>query len=259
MAKVRPPIPVGVRRRRAPRGAGDQLRDEIINAAMALLVQTGCTKAVSIRSVAEKVGVTTPSIYLHFADKDGLLEAVCARHFETLDEQMRSAAAECTSASEAIHALGLAYVRFALKTPVLYEIATMARPRPHSAVDTVLATSTFTHLRGVIQTLIDDGVYPPGDADQLALELWTAVHGVTALFIAKPHWSREGVEHLADRVIRAMCCGQMAAGQWAAITPHRYVGLPNAEEPGRARQPSSIAAWHRSPSPSLQSHEQRNP
>ena len=29
----------------------------------------------SIRAVAERVGVSTPSIYLHFADKDALLDA----------------------------------------------------------------------------------------------------------------------------------------------------------------------------------------
>jgi len=48
-------------------------------------METGHAKAVSIRSVAQRVGVTSPSIYLHFADKDALLDAVCARYFERLD------------------------------------------------------------------------------------------------------------------------------------------------------------------------------
>jgi len=68
-----------LRRRRAPRGSGDQLRDEILGAATDLLLETGDEKAVSIRSVSQRVGVTSPSIYLHFADKDALLDAVCAR------------------------------------------------------------------------------------------------------------------------------------------------------------------------------------
>ena len=72
-----------LRRRRAPRGSGDQLRDEILDATTDLLLETGHAKAVSIRSVAKRVGVTPPSIYLHFADKDALLDAVCARYFES--------------------------------------------------------------------------------------------------------------------------------------------------------------------------------
>jgi AcrR family transcriptional regulator len=200
------------RRHRAPRGAGAQLRDTIVSAATELLIETGYAKAVSIRSVAERAGVTSPSIYLHFADKDALLDAVCAEHFTKLDGQMRSAAAGCTSTVEVLHALGMAYVRFALKSPVLYRIATMGDPRSPSDVDTVLANSAFVHLRAIVQTMIDDGTYPPRDANKMALELWTVVHGVAALLVAKPHWLLDDVEELTDKVLRAMCYGQIAAG-----------------------------------------------
>ena len=47
----------GVKRRRAPRGSGDQLRDEILEATTELLLETGHAKAVSIRAVAQRVGV----------------------------------------------------------------------------------------------------------------------------------------------------------------------------------------------------------
>jgi AcrR family transcriptional regulator len=200
------------RRHRAPRGAGAELRDTIVDAATELLIETGYAKAVSIRSVAERAGVTSPSIYLHFADKDALLDAVCAQYFQKLDGQMRSAAAGCTSEVEVLHALGMTYVRFALKSPVLYRIATMGEPRSPSDVDTVLANSAFVHLRAIAQTMIDDGIYPPRDANEMALELWTVVHGVAALFIAKPYWLLNDVEELTDSVLRAVCCGQIAAG-----------------------------------------------
>ena len=200
------------RRRRAPRGAGAQLRDTIVDAATELLIETGNAKTVSIRSVAERAGVTSPSIYLHFADKDALLDAVCAEHFQKLDGQMQSAAAGCSTTVEVLHALGIAYVRFALKTPVLYRIATMGEPRSPSDVDVVLASSAFVHLRAVVQRMIDDGIYPPGDANRMAFELWTVVHGIAALFIAKPYWSLDDVEEVTYEVLRAMCCGQIAAG-----------------------------------------------
>ena len=124
-------------RRRAPRGAGEQLRDTLVNAATELLIQTGREKAVSIRSVAERAGVTSPSIYLHFTDKDALFDAVCAQYFQKLDDQMQSAAEACTTPVEVLHAFGMTYVRFALKTPVLYRIATMG-----SGADPVMSTQS---------------------------------------------------------------------------------------------------------------------
>jgi AcrR family transcriptional regulator len=200
------------RRRRAPRGAGDQLRDEILDATTDLLLETGHAKAVSIRSVAERVGVTPPSIYLHFADKDALMDAVCARYFENLDQEMTRAAAGCVTTLEVLRLKGLAYVRFAVQTPELYRIATMGEGRAGSDVDVTLASSAFEHLRAGVQAMIDEGIYPPGDAIQLALELWSAAHGVAALLIAKPYLPWGDAEAFADRVLRAVCCGQIVSG-----------------------------------------------
>ena len=69
------------RRHRARRGSGDLLRAEILTAAEELLVETGSEELVSVRAIADRVGVTTPSIYLHFADKQTLLDTVCGQVF----------------------------------------------------------------------------------------------------------------------------------------------------------------------------------
>jgi AcrR family transcriptional regulator len=201
--------PAEVKRRRAPRGSGEHLREEILDAATDLLLETGHAKAVSIRSVAQRVGVTPPSIYLHFADKDALLDAVCARYFEKLDEEMQRVAAGQPSAIDVLRAQGLAYVRFATETPELYRIATMGEGRPGSDVDVTLNSSAFLHMRGSIEALIAEGIYPPGDPTMLALELWTAAHGVAAMLISRPYLPWGDVEAFADRVLRAVCCGHI--------------------------------------------------
>ncbi len=202
---------VTIRRRRAPRGAGEQLREEILGAATDLLIETADEKAVSIRSVAQRVGVTPPSIYLHFADKTALLDAVCCRYFEKLDEQMQAAAAAATSAIDVLRAQGLAYVRFALKTPELYRIATMGHGEPGSGVDVALNSSAFVHMRVTVEALIAEGTYPPGDPTMLALELWTVAHGVAAQLISRPYLPWGDVEEFAGRVLRAVCLGHIAS------------------------------------------------
>jgi AcrR family transcriptional regulator len=201
-----------LKRRRAARGSGEQLREEILDATTELLLETGHAKSVSIRAVAQQVGVTSPSIYLHFADKDALMDAVCARYFEQLDEEMQRVAAGQTSTIEVLRAQGLAYVRFARQTPELYRIATMGEGNPGSDVDMTLASSAFVHMRTTIEALMEEGVYPLGDSTAAALELWAAAHGVAALLIAKPYLPWGDVEAFTDSVLRSICCGHIATG-----------------------------------------------
>ncbi len=205
-----------LKRRRAPRGSGEQLREEILDAATELLLETGHAKAVSIRSVAQLVGVTPPSIYLHFADKDALLDAVCARYFEKLDEEMQRVAGQSgqdqPSTIDVLRAQGLAYVRFARQTPELYRIAAMSESRPGSDVDVALNSSAFVHMRHSVETLMAEGIYPQGDATGMALELWTVAHGLAALMISRPYLPWGDVEQFADRVMRAVCLGHIVSG-----------------------------------------------
>ena len=210
-----------MKRRRAPRGSGEQLRDEILDATTELLLETGNAKAVSIRSVAQHVGVTPPSIYLHFADKDALLDAVCARYFEKLDEEMQNAAAGQPSAIDILRAQGLAYVRFAVKTPELYRIATMGEGRPGSDVDVALNSAAFVHLRTTVGALMAEGVYPPGEATDYAMELWTVAHGIASLLISRPYLPWGDVEAFADRVLRSTVCGQVVSGAIGVDVPPR--------------------------------------
>ncbi len=215
----------GPRRPRAPRGSGERLRDEILAAATDLLLETEHARAVSIRSVAHRVGVTPPSIYLHFADKDALLDAVCARYFEKLDQEMQRAAGEYSSPAEVLRAQGLAYIRFATQTPELYRIATMGEWKSGTSIDIALDATAFKHILATVQTLMDDGVYPADDPTTAALEIWTAAHGVAAMLIAKPHLPFGDAEAFADRVLSSVFCGRVVAGlagpdarpaEWAA-------------------------------------------
>lgn len=201
------------RRRRSPRGSGEQLRDDILEAATGLLLESGQEKAVSIRAVAQRVGVTPPSIYLHFADRDALLDAVCARYFEQLDEQMQQAGAGESDPLEALRAQGLAYVAFAAANPELYRIATMGEVRPGSDTDAVLNSSAFQHLRASVQALMAEGIYARDDDPTPAtLELWAAAHGVVALAVSKPYLPFGDLLTFADRVLRAAVAGRIVFG-----------------------------------------------
>jgi AcrR family transcriptional regulator len=201
--------PATGRRQRARRGEGDLLRDEILEAAERLLIETGNRDAVSIRAVAEGAGVTPPSIYLHFADKTELLFAVCEKHFEVLDRHLEEAAARTDDPLESLRLRGQAYVRFGLDHPEHYRILFMGKPddTPDYFGDERLRQSaSFDHLVAGVQRCLDAGVLT-GDPTLIAFGLWSVVHGVTSLLIAKPDFPWPPVEQLVDHVLNVQMEG----------------------------------------------------
>src|ERR1700744_2586227 len=97
------------RRSRARRGEGGRLREDILAAAEELLLASGDATALSIRAIATAVGVTPPSIYLHFADRNELVFEVCDRKWRELAASLDSAVAGWTDPLERIVQRGRAY------------------------------------------------------------------------------------------------------------------------------------------------------
>lgn len=187
-------------RRRAARGRGAELRGEVLRAAMDLLRETGDVDAVSVRAVAQRVGVSVPSIYLHFADKATLIGAVCEEVFEALHLRLRAAAQGAPDPFEALRAQGNAYVHFALENPEHYRIVMMTDHGTAESKDAVIAGGAFGYLVASVQECQVAGVYD-GDPAEVALGLWAAAHGVAALLIAKPFFPWPDVEAFVDRTI----------------------------------------------------------
>lgn len=201
-----------VARQRARKGEGAHLRDEILEAAERLLIETGSEDAVSIRAVAEAVGVTAPSIYRHFEDKQLLLFEVCGLHFARLEEVARIAMEGLEHPVEAVIAMGRAYVRFGIEQPEHYRIMFMGRSdmTPAQYADEVMAeTGPFALLVRAVQACFDAGYGAPGhpDARRAALVLWSNVHGLTSLLIAKPGMPWGDPDEILDEQCRVLTRG----------------------------------------------------
>lgn len=194
-------------RKRARRGQGQALRGEVLRAAMDLLRETGDEASVSLRAVAERVGVSVPSIYLHFEDKAALMEAVCAEVFEQLHVVMKEATADAPDPFEALHRQGVAYVQFALANPEHYRIV-MSPSGVGMDADEV-AVGAFAHLLDSVSACVATGVIE-GEPVELGLRLWASAHGIAALLIAKPAFPWGDVDEVIDRAIRAAGLGLAA-------------------------------------------------
>ena len=177
------------RRARARRGEGERLREEILAAAERLLLRTGDQAAVSIRAIADEVGVTPPSIYLHFADKAELLFAVSERNFTRLGERLAEAVAGATDPLEVLAHAGRAYIAFGLENPEHYRIMFMTKLEPEYGDDhheRMMSSASFDLLVRVVADAIQAGRLRHGDPVRVAASLWASVHGVTSVLLTNP-------------------------------------------------------------------------
>lgn len=207
------------RRRRAQRGSGERLRADIVAATKKLLAEAADADAVSIRAVADAVGVTSPSIYLHFADKEALLDAVVADVFAELDAAMLAAAESLANPLARLRAFGLAYVGFAVQHPEHYRLATMEAYPAERPVDVVLASSAFTHFQNTVVDCMQAGIFAEGDPLPITLDLWAVAHGIAALIIAKPHLPWGDVTEAADRALCSAAIGHAVSDLMPGTAP----------------------------------------
>jgi AcrR family transcriptional regulator len=142
-----------------------------------------------MRAVAERVGVSPPAIYMHFADKDELFYESCTRRFEEMRVVMLGAAEPQTDPVAKLRAMARAYIELALSQPEQYEVM-MQGPIPLKDPDGDPATMPGAQALLTTANAIDEGIAAGvvrQDLDPLttAVALWASVHGVVMIISAK--------------------------------------------------------------------------
>lgn len=204
---------------RANPGEGGRLREEILLVAERMLVEAGTEEVLTLRAVAERAGVTTPSVYRHFAGKELLLEAVCLRAWEGLGSRIREASARLSDPFIALGQCGRAYIRFALDHPVQYGVLMLRRntgPEVSAA-----SAACFGYMVDAVTACVDQGVLR-GEPRTLALSLWSAMHGCASLLITQPAlpWPEE-LDEFVNATVRAAGLGAVVSSRLARSTVAR--------------------------------------
>ena len=173
-------------RRRNPRGSGERLRTELIEAANVILDRTGDPADVTVRGVAAAVGVAPTAVYLHFPDRDSLLTEVVVDRFAAFRAAIESAVDGVDDALERLRRGHAAYVVFALEHPGHYRMLfgdTGVDPdrRDLTARRLEVAQPAFEILVDCCRWCIDAGVFAAVDARALAGSLWAFEHGWVVL------------------------------------------------------------------------------
>jgi AcrR family transcriptional regulator len=96
--------PARKRVRRNNEQDADRLREQFVDAAFALFAEGGLA-AVSIRSVAARVGVSPMVLYWYFADKSELLTSLSLAVLKNVNDTIRAATAAAATPRERVRAL----------------------------------------------------------------------------------------------------------------------------------------------------------
>ncbi len=197
------------RRQRAKRGEGDKLRAEILDAADRLLLDAGSEDAVSIQTIADRVGCTPPAIYMHFADKDALMYEVCARHFGAFVAALSEVEPdEDDDALAVLQLRGRAYIEYGLKNPGPYRILFMQRPGGSANRGVARSSAeSFELLTAAVEESLDTGQMPGDDPFTIACALWASIHGLTSLMISNPDYPWPPLDDLLSVGVWAMATG----------------------------------------------------
>ncbi|HXH56318.1 TetR/AcrR family transcriptional regulator [Iamia sp.] len=195
-------------RTRRTRGTGHELRGLVLERATDLLAELGDVDALTMRAVATASGVTPPSLYRHFSDKETLVQAVIAARFEEFTSVLRTAATNAADQPMArLEATARTYVHWGLRQPGHYRVLFSAA----NAGPAGLGLSPETEhpgaesYRTVIEAVAACLPVPRHDATLiLATELWASLHGIVDLRITKPDMSWPAWDQLVDAALGAV-------------------------------------------------------
>jgi len=197
------------RRLREKRGT----RERILDAARELFAERG-VEAVTMREIARRIDYTATAIYHHFADKNALLQELCAVDFKALAYEMVKIG-HIADPIERLRRIGLAYVDFALTHPSHYRFMFIT-PKPEIPTAEHIGNpeeDSYAFLKMTIGDAIARGRFRPEitDIDQLAQMLWAAVHGVVSIHMVKSNakWiefrdTRRTAELMIDAMLRGV-------------------------------------------------------
>ena len=186
----------------------------VITTARRLFSELGYTN-VTMRRIADEIGVTPGTIYLYYKNKAEILFEIHNEGFRLLHERRTGMLAK--GGGDPVGKLrigGLNYIAFALENPELYELMFFLRePRDYlkaskrekgkdegPLVD--YSIRSYENLKQTIEECQAEGYYPGLNPDMLTFFHWALAHGLASLAILdRVPFPKAPTKELADEAI----------------------------------------------------------
>ncbi|MBV8551884.1 MAG: TetR/AcrR family transcriptional regulator [Acidobacteriaceae bacterium] len=187
------------------------LRAALIEAGLKLIEEQG-VRALTLREIGNRAGVSRMAAYRHFANKEALLSAISEAGFVEFAAALESAREQAGMGCEArLAAMAVAYVRFAAEHWAHFEVMFGSGGRSGAAPGGAAAKRAFDALEQTIREGQENGEVRPGNSIALAQAAWALVHGISTLGM------EGGARGLAiDATFTRMCSDFL----WSGLAAH---------------------------------------
>jgi AcrR family transcriptional regulator len=159
----------------------EAMRGRILNATLELVRQEGL-EGLSIRKIADRVGVSHMLLYSYFENRDAIIQALRERGFGEMEaffaESLRRA--EIGDALVQVRASLGRFIRLAQEYPKLYQLAW--RSATSWRVDSQNMTTSVEHLSQLIRLCIERGQCIKRDPALAAVMVFGIVNGTLMLY-----------------------------------------------------------------------------
>jgi AcrR family transcriptional regulator len=215
-------------------GDGDDVRGAILAAALRQLEATGSPDRVTVAAIVAEAGCTPPSLYHYWSHRELLLqEASACGWAQFRDSQSGSVAgrddanrdqsgdqvgdrsgdlnrardlAPAQDPVERLRRRGRAYLDFALARPSLFRVLFL-EPSTGAEVSPAEAGRALQDLVIDVTEAMASGQFRAADPLTTALALWSAMHGVAALWAVTPSLPAELAHTVGDLAQDALLAG----------------------------------------------------
>jgi AcrR family transcriptional regulator len=186
--------------------------DRIAYVALSILEKEG-PEAVSMRRVAEAVGITPMAIYHHFPSRETLLKTITDREFAKLLSYIQARPLN-GGVEDRLHAVMEGYVDYALARPRIFDFV-FSRPRPGARQFPkdfrARRSPTLNPVADLLAAEMERDFLKKDDVWEVAFALWAHVHGYVMLYRAgRVALSQKEFRKLLHRSIRRFLHGLKA-------------------------------------------------
>jgi AcrR family transcriptional regulator len=195
---------------RKPKGSGHLRRSEILKAAQEIFAEVGYEGA-TVRRIAEKVGVSSTAIYLHFPDKRAMLLEIAIKTMgPILTDAKAIAGNKSIDPRERCRLMMFAYMKQGVDHPRSYAVMIDDAQREMAQAEGPahdLMAKYHRNFLSVVEELAVQKRLRGRSAKAVAQTIWAGCHGMLTLVQGSPYLHWEPNEALHEAMIDGLLDG----------------------------------------------------